>query len=78
MPFLKKKEGEEKEEEEQKEAETWGGPRWEYRAEMLVGFGGKFTMEKLNDLGAQGWEAVSAFYDTKHSQTYVLLKRQKT
>ncbi|MEM2351950.1 MAG: hypothetical protein QXT26_06045 [Thermoproteota archaeon] len=79
MPFLKKKESEEKEEkEEQQPVEVWAGPQWEYRTEMLVGFGGKFVMDKLNELGAQGWEAVSAFYDAKHSQTYVLLKRQKT
>ncbi|MEM2177058.1 MAG: hypothetical protein QXN34_07000 [Archaeoglobaceae archaeon] len=78
MPFLKKKEEEKEQQlETEQQAEAWAGPQWEYRTEMLVGFGGKFVMDKLNELGAQGWEAVSAFYDAKHSQTYVLLKRTK-
>jgi hypothetical protein len=56
---------------------SYGGKKWEYKIEMAVGFGGRFTLTNLNILGEQGWEAIGAFFDSTHSQTYVLLKREK-
>jgi len=45
---------------------------------MAIAFGGKFTLTNLNALGEQGWEAVGTFFDSTHSQTYILFKREKT
>jgi hypothetical protein len=59
------------------ETSEYVGKKWEYKIEMAVGFGGRFSLTNLNILGEQGWEAVGVFFDATHSQTYVLFKREK-
>jgi hypothetical protein len=60
------------------EKTQYSGKKWEYKIEMAIAFGGKFTVANLNALGELGWEAVGVFFDSTHSQTYVLLKREKS
>jgi hypothetical protein len=56
--------------------EVWTGPKWEYRIEPAVYIMG-WNMDNINKDGEEGWESVNAFYDAKHSQTYILMKRSK-
>ena len=51
--------------------------KWEYKIDSAVQVVGSWAMEYINKLGEEGWEAVSAFYDSKLSQTYILFKRAK-
>jgi NMD protein affecting ribosome stability and mRNA decay len=55
--------------------EAWTGPKWEYMIEPMVRLLSKWSLDKIDELGKEGWEAVGIFYDAKISQTYVLLKR---
>jgi hypothetical protein len=43
--------------------------------EPMVRLLSKWSLDKIDELGKEGWEAVGIFYDAKISQTYVLLKR---
>jgi hypothetical protein len=46
--------------------------KWEYKAEVS-----ETPLEnKLNEIGNQGWELVSAFYDTQYGYVYYF-KRPK-
>ena len=49
--------------------------KWEYRIESAVRVVTKWTLDKINELGREEWEAVGVFYDAKASQTYILFKR---
>jgi NMD protein affecting ribosome stability and mRNA decay len=57
--------------------EAWTGPKWEYRIEPAVNVMG-WALSSVDKAGEEGWEAVSTFYDAKHGQTYILMKRQKS
>lgn len=47
--------------------------KWEYKAEVS-----ETPLEtKLNEIGNQGWELVSAFYDSQYGYVYYF-KRPKT
>jgi len=51
--------------------------RWEYKIEPAVNIMGKWKHDSLDKAGEEEWEAINAFYDTKHGQTYILLKKPK-
>ena len=52
-----------------KEAETYEGTRWEYRARNLKKVAGHETERDFNEHGAAGWEFVAV------AQDYAIFKR---
>jgi hypothetical protein len=53
----------------------------EYRVEAITIFDEKHSheaVELLNQLGSQGWEAISAWYENNLPNSYVMLKRSVT
>jgi len=49
---------------------------WELRVEPAANVLGKWVHKNIDALLEQEWEPFAAFYDAKHGQTYILLKKQ--
>ncbi len=51
--------------------------KWQYKIVPITGLAGqRYSVSNLDRLGQEGWEAVGIFFESKYSQTLVLLKRE--